>query len=125
MIVAYFVVAAVVALIALGSGLMKLVRPKETLLGMGEPLAWANDFTPLQIKLIGAAEVLGAVGVIVPMALGILPVLSPIAALGLALIQVGAFVVHARRGEKPYLNMVVFALAGAAAVLGFLVLGGA
>ena len=61
---------------------------------------------------------------ILPMALGVLPVLSPIAALGIALIQVGAFVVHARRGEKPYLNMVVFAIAGATAVLGFFALAG-
>jgi hypothetical protein len=32
--------------------------------------------------------------------------------------------VHARRGEKPYLNVVVFALAGATAVLGFFALAG-
>jgi hypothetical protein len=37
-------------------------------------------------------------------------------------LQAGAFVVHVRRGEKPYLNMVIFALAGATAVLGFFAL---
>lgn len=125
MIVAYFVVAALLALVALGSGVMKLVRPKAKLAEMGTPMAWTADFPEWQIKAIGAVEVLGAVGVLLPMALGILPVLSPIAALGLALVHVGAFIVHVRRGEKPYANMVIFALAGATAVLGFLVLGGA
>lgn len=122
MIIAYFVVAAVLAFVALATGLMKIVRPKEKLLAMGAPFAWAEDFSPNQIRGIGALEVLGAVGVILPMAVGVVPVLGPLAALGLALVQVGAFVVHARRGEKPYLNVVVFALAGATAVLGFFAL---
>lgn len=125
MIVAYFVVAALLALLSLATGLMKIVRPKEKLLEMGQPFQWANDFTQPQIRGIGALEVLGAIGVILPMALRILPVLSPIAALGIALLQAGAFVVHVRRGEKPYPNMGLFALAGAAAVLGFFVLAGA
>lgn len=125
MIVAYFVVAALLALVALGSGLMKLIRPKAKLQEMGAPMAWTADFPEWQVKAIGALEVLGAIGVIVPMATGIVPVLSPIAAIGLALVHVGAFVVHARRGEKPYLNMGVFALAGAVAVLGFFTLAGA
>lgn len=125
MIVAYFVVAALLALVALGAGLVKLIRPKAKLAEMGGPMGWVNDFPDWQVKAIGALEVLGALGVILPMALRIAPVLSPIAALGLALVHVGAFIVHVRRGEKPYANMVIFALAGAVAVLGFLVLGGA
>lgn len=125
MIVAYFIAAALLAVLALATGVMKLVRPKEKLREMGAPMAWTDDFPQWQVRAIGAAEVLGALGVILPMATGILPVLSPIAALGLALVHVGAFVVHVRRGEKPYLNMGVFALAGLVAVLGFFVLGGA
>lgn len=125
MIVAYFVVAGILAFLALASGLMKVVRPKEKLLAMGAPMAWTADFSQTQIRIIGALEVLGGLGVILPMATGLAPVLSPIAALGLAGIQVAAFVVHARRGEKPYLNVVVFAIAGVTAVLGFFVLGGA
>src|SRR4051812_27951164 len=82
MIVAYFVVAGILAFLALATGLMKIVRPKEKLLAMGAPFQWANDFTQNQIRGIGAIEVLGAIGVILPMALGVVPVLSPIAALG-------------------------------------------
>jgi hypothetical protein len=122
MIVAYFIAAGILAFLALATGLMKIVRPREKLLAMGTPFAWVEDFTPRQIQLLGALEVLGAIGVILPMALGVVPVLGPIAALGLAVLQAGAFVVHVRRGEKPYLNMVVFALAGATAVLGFFAL---
>lgn len=122
MIVAYFVVAALLALVALGSGLLKLLRPKAKLQEMGAPMAWTADFPEWQVKAIGALEVLGAIGVIVPMATGIVPVLSPIAAIGLALVHVGAFVVHARRSEKPYVNMGIFALAGVAAALGFFAL---
>ena len=122
MIVAYFIAAGILAFLTLATGLMKMVRPKEKLLAMGAPFAWADDFTQNQIRVIGAAEVLGAIGVILPMALGVVPVLGPIAALGLAIVQAGAFVVHARRGEKPYLNLVIFALAGATAVLGFFTL---
>ena len=115
MIVAYFIVAGILAFLSLATGLMKIVRPKEKLLAMGAPFAWANDFTQNQIRGIGAAEVLGGIGVILPMAVQVIPVLSPIAALGLAILQAGAFIVHSRRGEKPYLNMVIFALAGASA----------
>jgi hypothetical protein len=122
MIVAYFIAAAVLAFLALATGLMKIVRPKEKLLTMGKPFAWVEDFTPGQIRGLGALEVAGAIGVILPIALNVLPVLSPIAALGLAVLQAGAFVVHVRRGEKPYLNMVIFALAGLTAVLGFFAL---
>lgn len=122
MTIAYFIAAGILAFLALATGLMKIVRPKGKLLAMGTPFAWVEDFTQLQIRGLGALEVLGAIGVILPMALAVLPVLSPIAALGLAALQAGAFVVHVRRGEKPYLNMVIFALAGATAVLGFFAL---
>lgn len=122
MIVAYFVAAGILAFLALATGLMKIVRPKEQLRAMGKPFAWVDDFSQAQIRGLGALEVAGAIGLILPMALDVLPVLSPIAALGLAVLQTGAFVVHVRRGEKPYLNMVIFALAGVTAALGFFAL---
>ena len=42
----------------------------------------------------GAAEILGALGVILPRLTGILPVLTPLAAAGLALIMVVAISLH-------------------------------
>jgi hypothetical protein len=126
MIIAYWVVAGVVAALCLGVGALKIVRTPEQLRTMGQ--AWVEDFAPLQIKLIGGAEVLGALGLILPMATGILPVLSPIAGVGIALLQLGAFLTHARRGNEVRNmigNAVIFALAGVAAALGFFVLAGA
>ncbi|MCU1442357.1 MAG: putative rane protein [Cryobacterium sp.] len=70
------------------------------------------------VKLIGLAEVLGAIGLILPVLTGIAPVLSPIAGIGLAAIMIGAAVVHVRRNEAPGLPIGLAVLVAAAAVLG-------
>ena len=51
------------------------------------------------IKFIGIAEILGAAGVILPWWLGVAPVLTPIAALGFAVIMMLAAPIHYRRKE--------------------------
>jgi len=61
------------------------------------------------IRFIGIAEVLGALGLILPAALRILPVLTPLASLGLAMIMVLATALHASKGE-PIGTQVVFLL---------------
>ena len=48
---------------------------------------------------IGALEVAGALGLVLPAVTGIAPVLVPLAAVGLVLVMVGAVVVHLRRGD--------------------------
>jgi hypothetical protein len=65
------------------------------------------------VKGIGALEVLGALGLILPAALDIVPVLVPVAATGLALVMLGAAVTHARRNENQMIvvNVVLLALA--------------
>jgi hypothetical protein len=52
---------------------------------------------------------------ILPALLGIVPLLVPTAALGLAIIMVGAIVTHARRKEMPAIvaNIVLLVLAAA------------
>ena len=58
---------------------------------LGDPrVTWANDFSAPQIKLIGLAEVLSAIGLVLPLVLGVLPVLTFLAAAGLALRMPGA-----------------------------------
>jgi DoxX-like family len=52
-----------------------------------------------QRQAIGAFEVLAAVGLVLPAALGIAPVLVPLAALGLVMITVGAVITRIRRHE--------------------------
>lgn len=108
--IALWVVAIVLAVVFLAAGLSKLVQPKEKL---APRMAWVEDFETGPIKTIGALEVLGAIGLVVPGVTGIAPILVPLAATGLALLMIGAIVVHARRGEKQAIpvNVVLLLLA--------------
>ena len=65
------------------------------------------------MRTIGALEVLGALGLLVPALTGVATVLVPLAALGLALLMIGAALTHRRRGELPMIgiNAVLLALA--------------
>lgn len=87
------------AAVFLGSGLTKLLQPKEKLQPM---MGWTEDFSPGLIKLIGAAELLAALGLVLPWWTGIAPVLTPLAAVGLMAVMLGATVTHARRKEYPF-----------------------
>ena len=80
----------------LASGATKLSQPKEKLL---ENMAWVEDFSQGAVRIIGALEVLGALGIVVPALTGILPWLTPLAALGLVLTMIGAALTHLRRAE--------------------------
>ena len=108
--IALWVVQILLAVAFLGSGLMKLTQPKEKI---ATSMAWAADFSPTAIKLIGLVEVLGALGLVLPAATGIAPILTPLAAVGLALVMVGAAITHARRGESQMIvvNVVLLLLA--------------
>lgn len=105
----------------LGAGITKLMNPKVKLINMfGD---WVESVPGEGMKLIGFLEVAGAIGLILPMALLILPILTPIAAIGLCLTMVGAIILHVSRKEYGKLapNIVLFILA-AGVVYGRLVL---
>jgi uncharacterized membrane protein YphA (DoxX/SURF4 family) len=108
---ALWIVAIVLAVAFAGSGLMKQFVPKDKLVTSGQ--AWAQDFSPTSIRLIGLAEILGAIGLVLPAAVHIATMLVPLAAVGLALVMAGAVVVHARRKETMNIaaNVVLIALA--------------
>lgn len=91
------VIAWLLALAMLGAGLFKLTQDRATLARKG--MGWAEDFAPTTVKAIGAAEVLGAIGLVVPAAVGVVPILVPIAAACLAAAMLGAVVVHLRRRD--------------------------
>jgi uncharacterized membrane protein YphA (DoxX/SURF4 family) len=58
-------------------------------------MRWAETRSDALIRFIGVMELLGGLGVVLPMATGILPGLTPLAALGLTLIQIFAiFTAH-------------------------------
>jgi uncharacterized membrane protein YphA (DoxX/SURF4 family) len=64
-------------------------------------------------RFIGVAEVLAAVGLILPGPTHILPWLTPLAATGLVIVMIGAVILHIARREYPniILNLVLLALA--------------
>lgn len=96
---ALWIVAAVLAVAYLGSGGGKLILSKEKIAGFGSSAKWVEDFSPGSVKAIGALEVLGAIGLILPAVVDIAPGLVPVAALGLVLIMTGAVVLRIRRHE--------------------------
>jgi hypothetical protein len=108
---ALWIVASVLAAIFAASGLSKQLVSKDKLVQSGQ--GWAQDFSPTSIRLIGVAEVLGAVGVILPAVVHVGTVLVPLAAIGLGLVMVGASVVNARRKDVTLIgvNLVLLALA--------------
>ena len=109
--VVLWIIASVLAVAFLGAGLMKVAQPKEKLAASG--MGWTEQFPPAAIKLIGGLEVLAAIGLILPAALDIAPVLVPLAALGLVLMMIGAAITHARRNETQMIaaNVVLLVLA--------------
>ncbi|MFJ6675421.1 DoxX family protein [Actinosynnema sp. NPDC091369] len=80
-------------------GAGKLIMPKERIAAFGPSAAWTEDWSAGGVKAIGAFEVLGGVGLVLPAVLGVAPVLVPVAGVGLMLIMLGAAVVRFRRGE--------------------------
>ncbi|MEH1124172.1 DoxX family protein [Micromonospora sp. CPCC 206061] len=108
-----WIVAALLAVLFLGAGGAKLAQSKEKL-AASPKMAWTEDFSPGIIKMIGALEVLAAIGLILPAALDIVPILVPLAALGLVALMVGAALTHARRRENQaiVMNLVLIVLAG-------------
>lgn len=81
MLIAVWIVTALLALANLGAGGMKLFSPVPAL---RQRLPWAEEVGTVPTRLIGLAEVLGAIGVVLPALLNIAPILTPIAAVGLA-----------------------------------------
>ena len=110
-----WIIAGVLAAAFAAAGAMKLAQPKEKLATSG--MAWTEDVSPGVIKLIAALEVLAAIGLILPAALGIAPVLVPLAAVGLVLVMIGAIVTHARRKEAQSIGVNVVLLLLAAVVV--------
>jgi uncharacterized membrane protein len=112
-----WIIGSVLAFAFLAGGLMKLTQPKPKLVASGQP--WAEDFSDSAVKGIGALEVLGALGLVLPALLDITPVLVPVAATGVVALMLGAAVIHARRGENIVVNVVLAGLAALVAVARF------
>lgn len=96
--IAIWIVQALLALVFLMAGTMKLLRPKEEL---QKQMAYVEDLSQPAVRSIGLLEVLAAFGLILPQLTGVLPWLTPVAAAGLVATMIGAAILHARRdGEE-------------------------
>src|SRR5689334_13066588 len=106
-----WIVQILLALAFLMAGTMKATQPIDRLTAR---MSWVNSLrSPRLVRVIGALEVLGAIGLILPAVTGIMPWLTPVAAIGLVLTMIGAMLLHARRGEVSHIapNVVLLLLA--------------
>ncbi len=90
-----WVVSALLALAFLFVGGMKLTTPTAEMAQMSQGVP------VILLRIAGAAEVLGALGLILPAATRILPVLTPLAASGLVVVMLGATITNIVIGAYP------------------------
>lgn len=91
------------------AGFMKITAPIDELAANG--MSFVTSFSEGMVRFIGISEVLGGIGLILPALLRIKPILTPIAAIGLATVMVLAAVYHITHNEPPIPNIILFALA--------------
>lgn len=103
-----WIIKGLLAALFLLTGIFKLISSKNQLLEKG--MKGLANISIGQIRIIGLLEVLGACGLVLPALLNIYPVLSGIAALGLALTMVVAIRVHQMLKEPIVANLVILAL---------------
>ncbi|GAA4191980.1 DoxX family protein [Streptosporangium oxazolinicum] len=96
--VALWIAQILLAAVFLLAGFIKATRSRQDLSGQ---MPWVEDFSDGQVRIIGILELLAGLGLILPAVTGILPVLTPLAAVGLVITMIGAIAVHLRRKEYP------------------------
>lgn len=96
---ALWIVAGLLALGYLTGGTAMLTLPKERYRALHESQHYVDFFGPVFLKALGGVKVLGAIGLVLPAALGIAPGLVPWAALGFVLLMTGAATVRIVRKE--------------------------
>ena len=93
------------------AGLMKLSKPKSELKDkLGD---WVDALSNSSFTIIGLLELIGAIGLVLPMFLNVFPILTIYASLGLALTMIGAMILHINRREfdKIKMNIVLMVMA--------------
>lgn len=112
--IALWIIQIVLAAMFLAAGVQKSTLPKAKL---DVSFPWAQDVSLSTVRVIGISELLAAIGLILPAALSIAPILTPLAALGLVVVMVLAMNVHRRRKEYGAIvfNLVLLTLAAVVA----------
>jgi len=105
-----WVASAIAALFYVFAFYLKVIQPKEKTAQM---MPWVGTSSPAFVNFVGCVDLAGGLGLIIPVATGILPFLTPLAALGTIVLQVLAIGFHARRGETKQtigLNIILLAI---------------
>lgn len=95
------------------SGVVKIARDRAQL---HEQMPYVEDLSDGQFRTIGILEIAGGLGLVLPAATGIAPILTPLAAVGLAIVMLGATLLHVRRNEPQGVVMPMVLLVGAAVI---------
>ena len=97
------------AVVYVGGGLTKLFTPIAELSHM---MAWTGDLPEAAVRAIGAIDVAGGLGLLLPSLTRITPRLTVAAAVGCTALQICATVFHLSRGEAAALpfNLVLIAI---------------
>ena len=108
-----WIVAGLLATVFATGGVAKLVISKEKL-ATAPGGGWIDDFSPGAVKALGIVDLLAAAGLVLPAALGIAPVLVPLAAVGVVSLMIGAVIVRLRHGAPQAIVVDLTSLARAA-----------
>lgn len=108
-----WVLSGLVAVLFLMAGTMKVLKPHNA----DKPMPTLSDYSEGQVRLLGVAEIVGAIGLILPVLTGILPWVTVVAGLGLAAIQFLAIFAHRRHNENFTMNIIVMVMALVVVVL--------
>ncbi len=111
--IALWVAQVLLAGMFLMTGFMKLTQPVDALAGQ---MPWVTAVPVALVRFIGAAELAGAVGLLLPSLTRIQPRLTALAALGLLVVMALANALHISRGEGATVPM-NFVLAAIAALI--------
>ena len=116
--VTLWIIQLLLAVVFAVAGTAKVSQPRLALAGR---MHWVVDATDAQVKGIGMLEILAAIGLVVPPIVHVATFVTPLAALGVVCLMVGAMVTHLRLGERQTLvvNVVLIVLAAMVALARF------
>ena len=123
--IALWVLQGLLAVMFLLAGFMKATKAKDEIKKSGgERMAWVDSVSDSNLKLIGILEVLIGFGLVLPQLTGILPWLTPLAAVGLVCTMIGALLLHLQRkdGTQSLVTNIVLLLLAAFVAYGRYVL---